>query len=249
MNRTVKRCLEAEVKKGWINENSLQWYFINKYPPKVHIIHHKKGDIEHIGSLYEYQDSEEFKNFQKDLIQLFYGLRYGFSASEGSNHYKENDILKKEDVDGFLLNRDNYDDDGREACIVFGCTFKILKLEYNITPDNPQKIIEEINEIKQNNPNLETIYDIQIEYEARHLSPKTLKILYELKKKEKVYEKIEVYMKQNEYLKNKNITLEEENTCFVMKSDKLKMISKWLNDNSDNINFKIGKELYDILNQ
>jgi len=26
------------------------------------------------------------------------------------------------------------------------------------------------------------------------------------------------------------------------------MISKWFNDNSDNINFKIGRELFDILN-
>ena len=132
---------------------------------------------------------------------------------------------------------------------MFDCVYKISILEHNIIPDNPQKIIEEINEIKRNNPDLETIYDIQIEYEARYLSPKTLKKLYEFKKKEKVYGKIEFYMKQNESLRNKNIKLEEENTCFVMKNDKLKMISKWLNDNSDSINFKIGKELYDILNQ
>jgi len=249
MNQTVKKHLEAQVKKGWINENSLQWYFINKYPPEVHRFPGKRGNTEIIGDIYVYQESEEFKNFQKDLMRIFYDMRYGFSDPEGSNHYKENDILEQGDVDDYLLNIDNYDDDGREACIVFGCTFKILKLEHNISPDNPQKIIEEINEIKQNNPNLETIYDIQIEYEARYLSPKTLKNLYELKKKEKVYEKIEVYMKQNEYLKNKNIKLEEENTSFVMKNDKLKMISKWLNDNSGNINFKIGKELYDILNQ
>ena len=31
-----------------------------------------------------------------------------------------------------------------------------------------------------------------------------------------------------------------------MKNDKIKIISKWLNDNSENINFKIGKELYNL---
>ena len=247
MNQTLKKYLEAQVKKGWINENSLEWYFINKYPPEVQRLPKGSGK-EYIGSPYKYRDSEEFKKFQEDLMEIFYDLRYGFNQPDGI-YYKENDILKKEDVDDFLLNRDNYDDDGREACIVIDCVYKISILEHNIIPDNPQKIIEEINEIKRNNPDLETIYDIQIEYEARYLSPKTLKKLYEFKKKEKVYGKIEFYMKQNESLRNKNIKLEEENTCFVMKNDKLKMISKWLNDNSDSINFKIGKELYDILNQ
>src|SRR6056300_1553512 len=143
MNQTVKKHLEAQVKKGWINENSLQWYFINKYPPEVRRFPGKRGDTEIIGNIYVYQDSEEFKNFQKDLMGIFYDMRYGFSDPEGSNHYKENDILEQGDVDDYLLNIDNYDDDGREACIVFGCKFKILKLEHNISPDNPQKIIEE----------------------------------------------------------------------------------------------------------
>ena len=242
MNHSVLLEKQRYLKNGWINENSLEWYFINKYPPVV-----VGSKIPHIHiHIFYYKDVEEFKNFQKDLMQIFYGLRYGFSDQEGY-HYKENEILKKEDIEGYLLNAGNYDDDGREARIVYSCMENILKFEHNITPDNPQKIISEINEIKQNNPNLETIYDIQVEYEIRHTSPKTLKKLYELKKKENEYKTIEIYMRENESLRNKNSKLEKENKCFITKNDKLKMISKWLNDNSNNINFKIGKELFDIL--
>lgn len=240
MDQSVLLKKQEYLKNGWINENSLEWYFINKYPPKVG----SKIPIIHI---FHYKDSEEFKNFQKNLIQIFYGLKYGFSDKEGCHHYKENDILKKEDVEDYLLNEEDYADDDREPCIVYDCMEDILKLEHNITPDNPLKIISEINEIKQNNPNLETIYDIQIEYKIRHISSKTIKKLYELKKKENEYKNIEIYMRENESLRNKNSKLEKENKYFITKNDKLKMISKWLNDNSNNINFKIGKELFDIL--
>ena len=243
MNQSVLLKKQEYLENGWINENSLEWYFINKYPPKV-------GNPLPIIDIFHYKDSEEFKNFQKNLMQIFYGLRYGFSFDiEGFHHYKENDILKKEDIEYFLLNEDKYTDDDPEPCIVYNCIEDILKLEHNITPDNPLKIISEINEIKQNNPNLETIYDIQIEYKIRHISPKNIKKLYELKKKENEYKTIEIYMRENESLRNKNSKLEEENKCFITKNDKLKMISKWLNDYSDNINFKIGKELYDILTE
>ncbi len=242
MNYAVKQKIENHIIEGWLNKNSLRIYFVNKYPPSVF----KIKDKEHVTNLFEFSDSnDEFYNFQKNLMEIFYGLKYGFTGTD----FKENDILKKDDVADYLINRDNYDEDGKEACIVFECVYKILNLEHNITPDNPQKIIEEINEIKQNNSSLETIYDIQIEYISRHISHKTLKNLYELKKKEEDFKKIEYLKNRNIKLEEEKSKLEEEKRCFIIANKKLKMVSKWLDDNSDNINFKIGKELYDILNQ
>lgn len=49
-------------------------------------------------------------------------------------------------------------------------------------------------------------------------------------------------------LVEKNKILMEENIKLVEKEDVRKKAQQWLNDNSDNINFKIGKELYDIIN-
>ena len=93
--------------------NSLRIYFVNKYP--------RQGSATAMGCP---MSNDEFYNFQKNFMEIFYGLDYGFNDQDGF-YYKKNDILKKEDVADYLVNIDNYSDEGKEACIVFDCVYKI----------------------------------------------------------------------------------------------------------------------------
>ena len=74
----------------------------------------------------------------------------------------------------------------------------------------------------------------------------------EIKKAE--YLKIDGYDRRIKYIegRNKNLSeintkLIEENKKFVDKEDIIKKVQLWLETNSGEINFKIGKELYDII--
>jgi hypothetical protein len=75
------------------------------------------------------------------------------------------------------------------------------------------------------------------------------KINWELKqyKELKELQDMEDLIKKNKSLIEENKSLMEENIKLVEKEDIRKKVQQWLEINSDKINFKIGKKLYDII--
>lgn len=74
------------------------------------------------------------------------------------------------------------------------------------------------------------------------ISERENKIIWELKQYKSLKE-----LQDMKNLEDKNKCLMEENIKLVEKEDVRKKVQQWLENNSSEINFKIGKELYDII--
>jgi hypothetical protein len=298
MEKTTKKSRAKKTKPPTYEQNTLEFYF--KHIGKGPVVELPSGGVRQLD--FNFWCSNEFVNYQNDVVELFYGMEFGFNDEE-CNFYEEGDILNKHDVEDFLLNRGDrsyqwcgffgaaptapqgtpaltgqqlqkakskafdrakeyYNDGGKGACIVAHISNRLFRCRH-IETITPEKFVDNIKEIIKDKPGMRrpyTIIDIFMEYEGKY-TPRDIMIrnIYELRdnitrltdelNKYKDVKDYLDYLKYKEELEDKNKKLEEENIGYLMKDNKIKLVDEWLNKNSENINFMMGKELDDILNK
>jgi len=217
---------------------SLYYYFHDKYKDDEEI------DEEYCDELSYFPNTKEYLDFINDLRTLLNDRKI-------SNWNDE----EKEICNIFNTPKDKNNKECHSntiSCILHGCWWvpdggrrgTILWSE-TLYPGNdclPQQLLNDFKEILDNNNDIRSMWKLWDKYK-------------EIKKKQysetycsDVVHKIVVVEKENKKLIEENKKLIEENIQLVEKEDVRKKVKEWLENKSRDVNFKNGKELYDIIN-
>jgi len=211
--------------------HNLHDYFTNKYPRYL--------ECEAL------EDAPEFKPLLNKLYELFKGMKisddfdnkivdnpkdiscpeYGYFPDMWNNCILCIEMTELGGLKGFQ----NYD----QGIFSFGFS--------KITPEI---FINDIQKILEYNPELKSVGAIFRKYVEIKTPSSVINLINERDNNYKIFKK-----RINEL--NPEVKIREEqnlNKKIKDMENKINRISEWLNKNSDNINFNIGKELYDIIN-
>lgn len=251
-NKYPKQKYKVKCKNGSICEETSEWEFY--------------GDVvTHVGKL----GYDEYNKLITDLWKLFTPYNLKIYSEDGDDVYnplgEKNKVSFSTEFKGHVFSDelacepDSGDD---------GSIFRFLGYS-NITPEI---FLEDIKNILENysvkptkagepTKGLNSVASVFMKYMELKTPPHIIKLRQSYQNTiEMIRErenKLNWELKQYKYLKElqdmkelveKNKILMEENINLVEKEDVRKKVKQWLENNSCEINFKIGKELYDILN-
>jgi len=232
---------------------SLQEYFEKKYPKQTYKVKCYDGSIcDELGLWEFYGDCgpdgigyEEFCKLINDLRNLF--IQYNlFIYEEGGYNLlgEKNKVSYSNEFEAHVFWHELTGQDPPGTEYYYGCGQNSIfefKGYSNITPEifleDIKQILEKysVKPTKQGSPpsGLNSVASIFLKYMELKTPPHIIKL-----------RKSHQDMK---HLVEKNKSLIEENIKLVEKEDIRNKVQHWLENNSGEINFKIGKELYDIL--
>ena len=232
---------------------SLQEYFEKKYPKQKYKVKCYDGSIcDELGLWEFYGDCgpdgigyEEFCKLINDLRNLF--IQYNlFIYEEGGYNLlgEKNKVSYSNEFEAHVFWHELTGQDPPGTEYYYGCGQNSIfefKGYSNITPEifleDIKQILEKysVKPTKQGPPpsGLNSVASIFLKYMELKTPPHIIKL-------RKSHQDME-------HLVEKNKSLIEENIKLVEKEDIRNKVQHWLENNSGEINFKIGKELYDIL--
>lgn len=213
--------------------STLYFYFRNKY------LDDEKVDEDFCDELSYYPNTKEYLDFINDLRTLLNDRKisnWNGEEKEICNIFntpedKNNKECHSNKISGILHGAWWVPQGGRGGAILW---FETL---YPGNDCLPQQLLNDFKEILDNNNDIRSMSKLWNKYKEIKNKEYTQRYWHGTTSAHKI-----------EVLEKANKKLMEENIQLVEKEDIRKKIQQWLENNSGEINFKIGKELHDIIN-